>query len=1012
MGREFKWYIVVCTILCGIRSISTQQVYNIEDICNSAGVYDVDSDRIVYLRGGYSNTQFLGQTCSVKLRAKNGDQILSFEEPQNNLICGANLDIIFASTKKSYTCNTLASGKFSTLTRDAEIRLSMTAPNAKFGSFQLIVSAGIKPQDPALSSSTSASVGLIVGAVVGVCAFLFLICIIGICMHKKIQRAKANEALFANQTKEQLEADDFSPNRSVGFTNQLSANGEPSPMAKTRLLNGHEENGQYSPNSNRRANRPDTLNIKNINSKPVPSARDGLVQSRPGNKDYQDDGDDTYYNLDEDKIETPNRPKTPVTPILSALQSNAKFRKSFSENERDAEDRAQRISYSSNDSINQRPALPKVPIASGLPRLPSPTRTAKVNKSMSMRKATRPHSFGDLSNSSATPPSEGTDEDRERKQDTNVKPKHTLRPNHKQSPEQDRKQNNKKLNLTNKAKDQRLNDLQNDDENERIGMFTKQSSVRGSKGGRKSPRLGKNSKGFSHRRTGSRGDDAISIGSKTDLESLPPLQRSSSRTSLYASRSSLYSRRRGSTSGRDRTGSCADSMASYAHDDIDYYRRSHRSYNDYDDEDFGGYEKPISRNDRLRMSKSDHDLGRAMKEIATQTLRETATQTGLEQSVVVHPKRIVKKRPRSKSMTAMGTQTSKKEKTRTKSKEDLASTDDEVDQTESRKPEIKPKPKPKPRKSLTNADSAVQSDNEGLKRRRSKKGTKGNAHKAKSMEDVTHETNADKAVPGPQVPQPVHHSQTVPSNLRTFGPPGSIPVPPAYSTLNPGSQPAQFITSQGQPVLIQGHGQPVLVQGHPAMNAQQPIIFQQPNNPALVRQVAPGQFPVAHAPGQPRKSNWETLLEMTEKQKAGIPTDTESVVSSVFTSNPPPPTYMTGQPGFYPYQQGYQQQPVQQHLVQQPPVQQVPFQSIPQQLVPSQMAAQYPPSHGWVPTPPSNNESDHSSSGTSGSGSSTSGMYTTQSQGKSSWDRLKEMTDLQYKITYTSEKTDHNDSVV
>jgi hypothetical protein len=45
--------------------------------------------------------------------------------------------------------------------------------------------------------------------------------------------------------------------------------------------------------------------------------------------------------------------------------------------------------------------------------------------------------------------------------------------------------------------------------------------------------------------------------------------------------------------------SCADSLASYAHDDIDYYRRSRRSYNDYDDDDFGGYEKPISRNDTI-----------------------------------------------------------------------------------------------------------------------------------------------------------------------------------------------------------------------------------------------------------------------------------------------------------------------------------------------------------------------------------------------------------------------------
>jgi hypothetical protein len=35
-----------------------------------------------------------------------------------------------------------------------------------------------------------------------------------------------------------------------------------------------------------------------------------------------------------------------------------------------------------------------------------------------------------------------------------------------------------------------------------------------------------------------------------------------------------------------------------------------------------------------------------------------------------------------------------------------------------------------------------------------------------------------------------------------------------------------------------------------------------------------------------------------------------------------------------------------------------------------------------------------------------------QSQGKSSWDTLKEITDQQYKIAYTSEKADQSESVV
>ncbi|CAC5415872.1 unnamed protein product [Mytilus coruscus] len=975
MTQKSQWSIIICTILCCIGTVTPVVIctvtpvviYNIEDMCNSAGSFDVDSDVVVYLRGGYSNSPITVRECNAVLRATTGDHILSFEEPTINLQCGNALDIIYGSYKKAYACDTLASGKFSTQTRDATVKLTLgTNMASRFGTFQLQISAGIKPVDASQNSASAWSVGIIVGTVVGICVFLLLICIIGVCMHKKMRQAKMNEAMYATQDKGRLELD-ITPNKNFGYTNSYNENGEASPAARTKLLNGYDEN--------RRLNRPDTLNIRSAYTKPVP-AKDPRVQTI--NKDYQDDGDDTYYNMDEDKIIQPNRPKTPVTPILSALQSNPKFRKSYTENERDAEDRAKRISYStSNDSINQRPPLPKVP--------DSNTRQVNLKKNQSMRKATRPDSYVDWS--SSTQGSEEMEDERAQNKETTERPKHTLRPNRKRSPEQDRKQ-------TNKMKDPRINDLR-DDEDERIGLFQKQSSTRSSarssKRSQRSPRLGKGSKGFGHRRTGSRGDDAISIGSRTDLESLPPLQRSSSKTSLYASRSSLYSRRR---SGRDRAGSCADSVVSYAHDDIDFYRRSRRSHTDYDDEDdFGGYEKPISRNDRLRMSKSDHDLGRAMREISTQTLRETATQTGLEEPVTVHTKRTVKRRPRSRSMSAMGTQTQKKEKTkkRTKSKQDLAATtDDELHETEV-KPAVKPKPKPKPRKSLSTADHAAQSDNEGIKKKKMRRRSKSDAHIAKSLEDLTHESN-DEAVPGPQVPQHIHSSHTVPANLQSYGPPGAIVVPPPYTTLPHGAQPTQFVTSQGQPVMVQ----------------TQPVAMPYPGNPP--RPVVPPQYPVAHVPGKPRKSNWETLMEMTDKKKAGLPTDTESVVSSVFTSNPPP-TYQPGQPAFFPYQQGYSQPHIQQQPVQQfqpPQPQQV-------QQPPVQSSAQYPPSSGWTLQP--GGGSDGSSSGTTGSGSSTSGMYVTQPQGlppqgKSSWDKLTEMTNQQYKIAYTSEKNDRSESIV
>ena len=64
-------------------------------MCNSAGVFDVATGIVVYLRGGYIPSPITVSTCSVTLRAKNGENILSFEEPIIGLKCGVTLDIIY-----------------------------------------------------------------------------------------------------------------------------------------------------------------------------------------------------------------------------------------------------------------------------------------------------------------------------------------------------------------------------------------------------------------------------------------------------------------------------------------------------------------------------------------------------------------------------------------------------------------------------------------------------------------------------------------------------------------------------------------------------------------------------------------------------------------------------------------------------------------------------------------------------------------------------------------------------
>lgn len=335
------------------------------------------------------------------------------------------------------------------------------------------------------------------------------------------------------------------------------------------------------------------------------------------------------------------------------------------------------------------------------------------------------------------------------------------------------------------------------------------------------------------------------------------LQRSSSKTSLYSSRSSLYDRRR-RRKGSDR--SYAGSVISYGiRDDMSVGRHS-RGYDEEfysDDEDFDGYEKPLTRRDRDRMYRSENDLGRRVREIATQTLRETATQTGADESVTFENKRLVKKKRRSKSVSSSSTQTAAKreKKTKTKSTERLdeigkvrdkmaktgtkrsKSVPDFIGSEELERPKIKPKPKP--RKS-TSADIHLD-DNA----------------KSASKENLA-DTNRNPYYPQSEgfVPQTYPPQQGYP-----------IMVPPGY--------PGQHGMPAGYPYPMQGapQGYP----GCPVPPQQQP--------PTQMTQPQPPQNQAA--PRQPRKSNWEMLCEMTDADYAkDNMAETGSVASSVFTNNP------------------------------------------------------------------------------------------------------------------------------
>ena len=373
------------------------------------------------------------------------------------------------------------------------------------------------------------------------------------------------------------------------------------------------------------------------------------------------------------------------------------------------------------------------------------------------------------------------------------------------------------------------------------------------------------------------------------------LVRSSSKTSLYASRSSLYDRR-----GKRRQGSYSESIAS-TRDDMSIMRHS-RGYDYYsDDDDFDGYEKPLSRRDRERIYKSETDIGKHMKESSTQTLRETATQTGPNESVDVKSRIILKKKRRSKSTSSSGTQTKKHKNgksrgsesdTEFKTKTKNADSDTEVktkskksdtgDETKKSKglrhiasdsnvkqkktkrsksvdeieiKEEKPKPKPKPRKS-TGADTHLDD----------------NVKRSASVGNLVGESKPF-SVPQSEgfVPQTMYPGQYYPQAGNPMPPP---PGYPGYSGF----------AAQGQPI-----------QGPQVTNMGIPSSTMQPVN----------------VNGR-KKSNWEMLCELTDSgyQRDDI-TETGSVASSVFTNNPNAVQGYGMQQvsqGFYPPPTGYQQQ--------------------------------------------------------------------------------------------------------
>ena len=243
---------------------------------------------------------------------------------------------------------------------------------------------------------------------------------------------------------------------------------------------------------------------------------------------YEHEDEDPYDVMEGD-------PKPPKSPFLSALQNNTKFQKSRQYNEKDSEDRRNRLSGSSfgnrtpgesNSSLDSRDKVKPLPAVPDNKQL---TLAEKRKKMESFRRATRPDSFTsdelggsgedlDLDKSRGTSGSDSQREENGGKTKANTQ--HTLRPNRGQEKNKPTSKNNKK------DKGQRDRELETAPDSPRSARNTSQfqkmdDGLRGSKRSNKSPKMA--AKGFGHRRnrsTDSRPTTPVSMMRDDDEESI------------------------------------------------------------------------------------------------------------------------------------------------------------------------------------------------------------------------------------------------------------------------------------------------------------------------------------------------------------------------------------------------------------------------------------------------------------------------------------------------------------
>lgn len=431
---------------------------NLQTDCISIGKLDVARDQTIFLNGMADPSESRNNqaaSCSLRFGPQTSGDSLEVILLPNSYIenCQSSLTIAMTPGGQYILGCQSDSGDFPRFeAQDGEVTVRFVRPDISVSNYQFQVSVRAfrtVDKEPPGGVSNSADVGMIVGIIAGVVIFVVILCVVCICCWRRRRESLQEKRQFINGG-----VSGAAPGVVAGMENGVYSQGvrPESPASNRRLLSkrdGSSEDGgssvdgksksaldrfgpapsrrrqqQVRPNEDEVGRRRDAFQTENESDgggrRPQMQPRNGGLRRGAPVEDYEDVGADRRAGAN----------RSPQgSPLLSDLRSNPRFRRSFHENEVDAEDRARRVSdhtssAESQDSrepgVTRRPSLPRVPRSPS--RSPSPQRRGE--KIAAIYRA-RPSSSVDAARldsdrSEDTPPIEETD---------NRDTRHVLRPN-------------------------------------------------------------------------------------------------------------------------------------------------------------------------------------------------------------------------------------------------------------------------------------------------------------------------------------------------------------------------------------------------------------------------------------------------------------------------------------------------------------------------------------------------------------------------------------------------------